>query len=195
MCRKARHRAARAAAVLLLALCGASVAQDPPAPEPAPLAAGLGATGRLKGPIKITAQRAELENRKQAVYRGNVKLTADDLTLTGDRLELKQPAKGQFEARITGGPARLLQAAVGDAPAVSASAGTIVYDTQAAVVALSDGAQLERGPDRLTGDSIKYDVAARRISASGAGGGQVQIVIQPPAGATEPKKSDDPSKP
>lgn len=184
-------RTERLAAALLLGLAVAAGAQDPP-PATGPAATPA---ARFKGPIKITAQRADLENRKQAVYRGNVKLTADDLTLTGDRLELKQPARGHYEARISGGPARLAQAASGEAPAVSASAGTIVYDTQAAVVALSDGAQLERGTDRLTGDSIKYDVAARRISASGTGAGQVQIVIQPPAGAIAPKTTDKPPRP
>lgn len=190
------ERAALAAA-LLGAVTVASAAPVTTVPvETAPATAQpVASRGRLKGPIKITAQRAELEDRKSALYRGNVKLTADDLTLTGDRLELTQPAKGQFAAQVSGTPARLEQAAAGDAPAVSASAGTIVYDTQTAVVELSDGARLERGTDRLSGDSIKYDVAARRISASGTGAGQVEIVIQPPAGTVPPKKTDTPSKP
>lgn len=212
MSRKA-ERALPALAAAMLVLAGGVAAKDPvpaapatiaPAVAPAPAtgtpaaaapAASAGPAGRLKGPIKITAQRAELENRKSALYRGNVKLTADDLTLTGERLELKQPVRGQFSAEVTGAPARLVQAAAGDAPAVSASAGTIVYDTQSAVVALSNGAHLERGTDRLSGDSIKYDVVARRISASGSGTGQVEIVIQPPAGALQPRKTDTPPKP
>ena len=71
---------------------------------------------RLTGPIKITAERAELERREYALYRGRVKLVSQDLVLTGDRLELRQPAKGQFEARLTGTPARAQVPAPIDAP-------------------------------------------------------------------------------
>lgn len=132
-----------------------------------------------QGPIKISAERAELEQREVALYQGNVKLTSDALTLTGERLELRQPAKGQFEARLTGRPAKLVHAAVGDVPPMAATAGEIFYDTRAAQVDLSGGVQLERGSDTLSSDSLHYDVAARRITASGIGKGQVQITIQP----------------
>jgi lipopolysaccharide export system protein LptA len=179
----------RASCALLLALAPVLAAQSPPN-----VAAPRGGTElRLRGPIKITAERAELEKREMALYRGNVRLTSPELTLTGERLELRQPAKGQFEAKVDGRPARLTHKGEGDIPAVSASAAQIHYDTRSAMVDLSGGAQLERGADVLTSDRIRYDLAQRRISASGIGPGQVQIVIQPPNG--DAGKSPPPPKP
>src|SRR5689334_13275165 len=85
---------------------------------------------QVRGPIKITAERAELERREYALYRGHVRLTSADMVLTGDRLELRQPARGQYEARLTGAPARLDHAGDDKNPPVSASATQIVYDTR-----------------------------------------------------------------
>jgi lipopolysaccharide export system protein LptA len=167
-----------------------------------------------QGPIKISAERAELEQREVALYQGNVKLTSNELTLTGERLELRQPARGQFQARLTGKPARIVHAAAGELPPMAATASEINYDTKAAQVDLTGGVQLERGRDTLSSDSLHYDVAARRISASGVGKGQVQITIQPgsinapglvpqekgsqekkaPAGQNPPVKNDSPPK-
>ena len=141
-----------------------------------------------KGPIKITAERADLERRELALYRGNVRLTSAEVELSGDRLELRQPAKGQYQAVLTGKPARLKHKAAADAPAVDASAGRIVYDTRTAQVEMSGGVTLERGTDTVSSDTIRYNLTARRISASGTGGSQVQILIEPPAGATQEKK-------
>jgi lipopolysaccharide transport protein LptA len=139
---------------------------------------------RVAGPIKITAERAELERREYALYRGRVKLVSQDMVLTGDRLELRQPDQGQFEVRLTGAPARLDHAGDAKGPPVSASAARIVYDTRTAVVELSGGVQLARGGDQLSGAQVSYDLAARRISAAGSGEGQVQLTITPPE--TEP---------
>jgi lipopolysaccharide transport protein LptA len=172
-------RAASALATVLAALTSlatAAVAQKP-ARAPAPQV-------RLAGPIKITAERAELERREYALYRGRVRLVSQDMVLTGDRLELRQPDKGQFEVRLTGAPARLDHAGDAKAPPVSASAARIVYDTRTAVVELSGGVQLARGSDQLSGAQVRYDLAARRISAAGTGEGQVQLTITPP----EPEK-------
>jgi lipopolysaccharide export system protein LptA len=136
-------------------------------------------TQELRGRVKISARSADLDRREYALYRGNVRLTSADLELSGDRLELRQPQKGQFTARVTGGPARLHHAAVADAPAITASAQQIDYDTRSAIVDLSGNAEVERGDDHITSDTIRYNVAARRISATGKDGGQVQIVVQP----------------
>ena len=133
----------------------------------------------LRGPLKITAERADLDRREYALYRGNVRLTSAELELTGERLELRQPAKGQFTARLTGAPAHLRHEAMADAPALAASAQQIDYDTRSSLIEMSGGAEVERGSDHISSDTIRYNVAARRISATGAGRRQVQIVVQP----------------
>lgn len=160
------------------------------APSPPPRAGKPAPDVRLTGPIKITAERAELERREYALYRGRVKLVSQDLVLTGDRLELRQPAAGQFEARLTGAPARLDHPGDAKGPPISASAAQIVYDTRNATVELSGGVQLARGTDQLTSSQVSYNLAARRISATGAGDGQVQITITPPPPA--PASKDEP---
>lgn len=152
-------------------------------PAAAPTDAASARIALTRGPIKISAARAELEQREVALYQGNVRLTSQQLTLSGDRLELRQPSRGQFEARLTGKPAHLTHAAEGEAPAMAATASVIVYDTRNSQIDLTGGVSLTRGTDVLTSDSLRYDVAARRISASGLGAGQVEITIQPPAGA------------
>lgn len=167
---------------LLLAVPVAAAQTAPKAPEPQ----------RLRGPVKITAERADLEQREFALYRGNVKLTSSELELSGDRLELRQPSKGQFQARLTGKPAKLKHKAAGEAPAVDASAGQIDYDSRTAMVEMSGGARVDRGGDVVTSDSIRYNVAARRLSATSAKGSQVQIVIQPPPGADAQKGQNTP---
>jgi len=173
----------RVSALVLLAAAVSSVAVAAPSLPPAP--AKPAPDVRLTGPIKITAERAELERREYALYRGRVKLVSQDMVLTGDRLELRQPAKGQFEARLTGAPARLDHPGDAEGPPVSASAAQIIYDTRSATVELSGGVQLARGTDQLTSSQVRYNLAARRITANSGGEGQVQIVITPPPQAQE----------
>lgn len=167
------HRAAS----LLLLIAGSALAAQAQDESRAPARLKLAAP---EGPVTITADRAEFERNGVMLYRGNVRLVSDRLTLTGERVELRQPAPGEFEARINGSPARLSHAGEADVPPIAASARQIDYDTKAAVVSLSGGAQLERGTDVLTSESIRYEIATRRITASGVDGGQVRIVIQQP---------------
>src|SRR5690348_10858570 len=142
-----RRVSAALAAGLLAVLATAAASQAPAravpvsAPKPAPQT-------RVRGPIKITAERAELERREYALYRGRVKLVAEDMVLTGDRLELRQPERGEFEARLTGAPAHLDHSGTDKSPPVTASAAQIVYDTKTATVDLSGGVQLARGTDQ-----------------------------------------------
>ena len=182
------RRRVEGAVAVLLGMTLISAAASVPAQTQAKKVARAPAEVRLKGPIKITAERAELERREYALYRGRVKLVSQDMVLTGDRLELRQPAKGEFEARLTGTPARLDHPGDAKGPPVSASAAQIVYDTRSATVELSGGVQLARGTDELSSSQVSYNLAARRISATGAGEGQVQITITPPPPSGEAEK-------
>lgn len=148
---------------------------------------------RPTGPVEITAQSADWTKGGAMVYTGNVRLRSDTLDLEGDRLELRQVAGGQFEARITGDPAHLrhdgeINEQGERAPPVTARARTLVYDSRSGLVELAGAARLTRGADEITGETIRYNVSERRIQAAGGSGGQVRIVIQPPPqeGAAEP---------
>jgi lipopolysaccharide export system protein LptA len=180
-----RCAARRLAAALLLA-AGAAGAAAPLLPPADAL--------RPNGPVTVTADRAEWQKGGTMVYSGNVSLLSDTLSLKGDHLELRQKEQGQYEAIINGTPARLDHpggpAADGsEAPPVSAEAKTLFFDSATSMVELTGGAHLTRGTDEITGDSIHYDVAARRIRAAGGENGQVKIVIQPP-----PRKAPAPAK-
>ena len=181
------------ASALALALAAMASLAAASLPAQSQKAARAAADVRFKGPIKITAERAELERREFALYRGRVRLVSDDMVLTGDRLELRQPGQGQFEARLTGAPARLDHPGDAQGPPVTASATEIVYDTRTATVDLNGSVQLARGADQLSGNQVRYYLAARRISANGSDDGQIHLTITPPP--PPPKAENAPEKP
>lgn len=171
--------AARCCALGLALAAGLAAAQQ----GAGSLAEGL----RPSGPVTVTADRAEWEQDGAMVYTGTVALTSDTLQLSGERLELRQHDNGEFEATITGSPARLSHPGMRNrrgeqGPPVSAQARTLHYDSRSSVVDIQGQARLTRGQDEVQGEQIRYDVAQRRIRAAGGEGGQVRIVIQPPAG-------------
>jgi len=179
----------------LLLLLGSLALLSPFAAAQAPAPTGTAARpapARVRGPIKISAERAELDRREYALYRGRVRLETGEMVLTGDRLELRQPGQGQFEARLTGAPARLDHRGTAQAPPVTASAAQIVYDTRTATVDLSGGVQMARGGDQLSSGQVRYNVAARRITANGSGDGRVHITLTPPAKAAPEKGGGKP---
>jgi lipopolysaccharide export system protein LptA len=138
-----------------------------------------GGLHRPTGEVTVTADRAEWLQAGVMRYTGNVTLSVDTLELRGDGLELKQFDGGLYEAHLTGEPAKLSDAGAEGAPPITAHAKRLDYDARTSIAELAGGAVLTRGSDRLTGENIKYDTAARRVQAAGGSSGQVRIVIQP----------------
>ena len=152
--------------------------------------AGWGADPlRPAGPVTVTADHAEWQEGGVMRYRGSVLLHSQSLQLSGDTLELRQAANGEYQAIITGKPARLTHAASTDRngkalPAVTASAARLDYDSRSAVIDIAGGARMARGSDEISGEEIHYNARERRIQAAGGSGGQVKIVIQAPPGSS-----------
>lgn len=189
------------AALAALLLSGTALGQAPSpgeaaaADRAAPAASARSeplALRRPQGPVTVTADRAEWQQGGVMLYTGNVRLSSDTLEMSGARMEIERVASGQFRAKLDGEPARLSDpgapatASAPASPPITAEARQLIYDAAEATVELKGGALLTRGPDRLTGESIHYDVAARRVQALGGEGGQVRIVITPPADKNNP---------
>lgn len=172
-------RAVKTFAALLLA-----AALAPALAAPAKKASSTDAL-RPTGPVTITADRAEWSKAGVMIYTGNVSLSSDKLQMSGERLELTQFPNSQYTSKITGSPAHLEHAGEPNekgepTPTITADASTLLYDSRTSVVDVIGNAKMTRGKDEVTGSNIRYNVAERRIQATGGDGGQVKIVIQPP---------------
>lgn len=140
---------------------------------------------RPTGPVTITADRAEWSKTGVMVYTGDVSLVSEKMKMSGNRLELTQFPDSQYTAKITGTQAHLEHAGEPNekgepTPTVTADASTLLYDSRTSVVDVIGNAKMTRGKDEVTGSNIRYNVAERRIQATGGDAGQVKIVIQPP---------------
>ncbi len=161
------------ALALGLLLAGASQAQT---------AAPKAGKQRVSGPITITAKNGEWQDGVM-IYTGDVVMLSRTLELRGARLELQQSGgkKNPYVITVTGGPATLKHLGnTAQDPAVNGRAKTMIYRSATQNIQLTGDAHLEREKDELNGDDIRYDVANRRVQASGGEKGQVRIVIDVP---------------
>lgn len=163
----------RYAISLLLALAWGNAQAEPPQPPK---------LSRPSGPITITAKNGEWQDGVM-IYTGEVAMNSNTLELRGARLELRQTggSKAPYEIILTGDPATMkhLPETAADQP-VEARAAKIVYLSASQDVELSGGARLARGKDEINGESMRYNVPARRVRADGGDLGQVRIVIDVP---------------
>lgn len=144
---------------------------------------------RPSGPVTVTADRAEWQQAGLMRYGGHVVLSVDTMEMRGDSLEVKQFDDGQYEAHLSGEPAHMTDSGANGVAPVAAEARQLDYDARTGIVEMTGGALLTRGTDKLSGQSIRYDVNARRVQAAGGGNSQVRIVIQPP-----PPKEESPKQ-
>lgn len=158
--------------VLGLAVCGSAAAQTSSKVSPQ----------RVSGPITITANSGEWLDGNM-IYTGDVVMISKTLELRGARLQLQQTGgkKSPYVITVTGSPATLKH--MGQTPqdaVVNGNSKTMIYRSATQNIQLTGNAHLERAKDELNGEDIKYDVASRRVQATGSSKGQVRIVIDVP---------------
>ncbi len=164
----------------LLLATGDALAQTAATTPPA--SDGAARSTAPRQPIRIEADRAEITDQSGvSVYSGRVSLKQGDLEMEGERLEIRRDGgSGEIHAVLSGKPAVLRQpSATGEM--VNARAERIDYRSRDKSLDLQGNAEFVRGRDRVSGQNIRYDANARKLLASGpnAGGGRVQIVIEP----------------
>lgn len=136
----------------------------------------------LSGPLEISADSADIDRSGVMVYTGDVEFSSPTLRMDGARLEVRQQANKGIALVLTGSPARMQHtpAASDGGPEVHARADSIAFDQDSGVVTYEGNVVMTRGRDRLSGETLRYDLNSQRILAEGgSGGGRVRITIDP----------------
>jgi lipopolysaccharide transport protein LptA len=117
-------------------------------------------------PLSIRSDELEYvqaEGSRRLLFRNNVRVEQDGLTITSERLEAIYPPKGNQPNRLVAeGDVRL---AKGDRVARCARA---TYDRTNEVLTCEGAAEVQEGQSRLSGDVIEIDLAADRLRVRGA---------------------------
>ena len=137
-------------------------------------------------PIHIEGDDAEIDQTNETiVYTGSVEVMQGTLRVLGDRIVVK--IKGdQVERIITeGAPAKYKQQLDDDQGEVEAEAKSIIYHTSQERIYLNGAATLTQLGNKLTGESIRYDMVNGRVDASAStdaepeNRGRVQMTLDP----------------
>ncbi len=138
-----------------------------------------------RGPITIRAKEMEFDYRTRVLtYRGAVRVTQADVTLSSDRLRVT----------LDSGPSKRLKEVVaeGDVQITQgdrhASGGRAVFDQEKRTVVLSDDAVLRDGPNEVTGERVVVYLDEERSVVEG-GDERVRAVLFPPDKEGDSKKS------
>ena len=138
-------------------------------------------------PIHIEGDDAEIDqNNETIVYTGSVQIVQGSLRVTGERMIVK--ISGDQVERITtvGSPAHYNQELDDNQGHVRASADSIVYHTSNERIFLNGSAQLEQLGNKLSGESIRYDIVKGKVDASaGDTDGRVRMQLDPASRKTQ----------
>ncbi len=154
-------------------------------------------------PVNIEADRVEIDDqKKEAIFQGNVVLTQGTLMLKADRIVVNQDETGFQSGVAYGKPAYFRQKREGYEDYIEGQAERLEYHGEQEKVELFINAKLSRGGDEVRGNYISYSALTEFFevmgsepgsSASGSAGGRVRAIIQPrneeqggePSGSTQ----------
>ncbi len=116
------------------------------------------------------------------VFRGDVHIVVNQGDLRSADAEITFARKVLARAIVTGTPARFSQVDPKYGQLVQGHSARIDYDVGKGVVVLSGGAWLSDGRNEISGQTLKYDIAAQSVIAIAAdqNSQRVRITITPP---------------
>jgi lipopolysaccharide transport protein LptA len=152
-----------------------------------------------QGAMSITADQGQTsEQRSNDMYfennvwnfRGNVRVTVEQGQLFSDDAQIAFVNSLLSKAVANGKPASFEQTVTKTGKPVKGHAETIDYDAAKHLVRFLKNAYLTNGDHEITGQAVKYDILAQRVSADEAeqNSQRVHIVITPPPPKTAQPK-------
>lgn len=135
-------------------------------------------------PVTIEADSARVDDvQKLAIYEGKVLLRQGTLSLSAERVDIRQDDAGFTFGTAIGSPVEFKQKMEGRDEYAQGWAERIEYDARQEVIRLVGGARLKKGEEELRGSVITYNAKNEYFQASGSLPGQskgrVRAVLMP----------------
>lgn len=143
-------------------------------------------------PIHIEGDDAEIDQANETiVFTGAVEVVQGSLRVFGERIVVN--INGDQVERITtlGSPAQYKQQLEDNQGEVEAHADAIIYHTSEERIYLRGHAALKQKGNKLSGESIRYDIVNGGVDASaGEKKGRVKMELDPATARTKSKPAD-----
>lgn len=144
-----------------------------------PGAQALAAASDRQQPIEVQADRSHFDQQSgRQVHTGDVVITQGSMRIQADEIiiYLQQGALSRIDAK--GAPVVFRQ--LDDTgQEITANSSNMRYESASGLLLLTGQAKLSQPGRELSGDRIEYNVADQSVSADGAEGERVRILIQP----------------
>ena len=139
--------------------------------------------------VSLEADFVEInEQNQEATFQGNVTLRQGTLEIHADKIVVKRDGSGFQHGKATGNPAHFRQKREGMDEHIDGYATRIEYDGLTGQLEMFEKAKIIRGPDKVEGDYISYNMETEFFQIKGGGksagtgenpNGRVRAVIQP----------------
>jgi len=144
-------------------------------------------------PIRVMADNAVRdESRGQTIYSGDVTISQGSLVISAESIIILESNSEVASIVASGQPATLSQQLSLDGEIVNASADSIKYSIETAVVQLMDNAALTQGGSKISSQQITYNVRDQIINAQSAGNGSRVEMVIPAKVITEQPEQENP---
>lgn len=137
--------------------------------------AASGVSSQSRGPVEITADRLEVDDKTQVlIFEGNAVASQDDITIHGDRLTVRYAGEEREIVQVVAeGKVRILQ---GTRTATGERA--VLYHSEERIV-LTGSPQVRDGDNFVQGQEVSIYLNDQRSVVSGGAGGRVNAVFTP----------------
>ena len=132
-------------------------------------------------PLTVLADEMEADRGAEiSVFRGDVQIDKGTIHIEATEARLRAVEGEVQEGTLVGTPVIFRQAPVGEPP-VAGEAKRIEYDAINRVVVLTGDAWVRQGSDEFRGETIRYDLDARKVMATSSESApeRVKLIFKP----------------
>lgn len=130
-------------------------------------------------PINVQADTSVYDDRRGTqTLSGNVEVTQGSMSISADTIEIEIRDGTLFRITGTGSPIRFQQMTPNN-ELIKGECNEISYNTATTEITFRGNANFERPGQKLTGDTIEYNLSELTFKAAGNNKGRVNITLQP----------------